>query len=127
MQARNVVPVIPMRESRKLRVAVDRTLYRLRDLVARCSNRLKNARRVATRHIKPQTASRPSSTSRRSDSGSAICQPDLEAYIFAALQLERFPRFRRGRDLEAEFLDDTTDLRHLLSVARRHFAGADIE
>lgn len=29
MEARNVVPVIPMRKSRKLRVAVDRTLYRL--------------------------------------------------------------------------------------------------
>lgn len=29
MEARNVVPVIPMRKSRKLRVAVDRTLFRL--------------------------------------------------------------------------------------------------
>lgn len=52
MEARNVVPVIPMRKSRKLRVAVDRILYRLRNLVERCFNKLKNARRVATRDDK---------------------------------------------------------------------------
>ncbi len=33
-------------------VAVDRTLYRLRNLVERCFNKLKNARRVATRYDK---------------------------------------------------------------------------
>lgn len=48
MEARNVVPVIPMRKSRKLRVAVDRTLYKLRNLVERCFDKFKNARRVAT-------------------------------------------------------------------------------
>lgn len=48
MEARNVVPVIPMRKSRKLRVAVDRRLYRLRNFVERCFNKLKNVRRVAT-------------------------------------------------------------------------------
>jgi transposase len=52
MEARYVVPVIPMRKSRKLCVAVDRTLYRLRNLVERCFNKLKNARRVATRYDK---------------------------------------------------------------------------
>lgn len=52
MKARNVVPVIPMRQSRKLRIAVDKTLYRLRNLVERCFNKLKNARRVATRYDK---------------------------------------------------------------------------
>jgi transposase len=52
MEARNVVPVIPMRKSRKLRVAVDRKLYRLRNLVERCLNKLKTARRVATRYDK---------------------------------------------------------------------------
>lgn len=52
MEARTVVPVIPMRNSRELRVAVDRTLYRLRNLVERCFNKLKNARRVATRYDK---------------------------------------------------------------------------
>lgn len=49
---RNVVPVIPMRKSRKLRVAIDRKLYRLRNLVERCFDRLKKARRVATRYDK---------------------------------------------------------------------------
>ena len=52
MEVRDVVPVIPMRKTRKLRVAVDRRLYRLRNLVERCFNKLKNARRVATRYDK---------------------------------------------------------------------------
>jgi transposase len=52
MEARNVVPAIPMRKSPKLRVAVDRKLYRLRNLVERCFNKLKNARRVAIRYDK---------------------------------------------------------------------------
>ena len=52
MEARHVVPVIRMRKSRKLRVAGDRSLYKLRNLVQRCFNRLKNARRVATRYDK---------------------------------------------------------------------------
>jgi transposase len=51
MEARNVVPVIPMRKTRKLRVAVDRKLYILRNLVERCFNKLKNARRVAARAV----------------------------------------------------------------------------
>lgn len=52
MEARNVAPVNPMSKSRKLRTAVDRTLYRLRNLVERCFNRLKNARRMAARYDK---------------------------------------------------------------------------
>ena len=52
MEARNVLPVIPMRKSRKKRIGVDRSLYRLRNLVERCFNKLKNARRVATRYDK---------------------------------------------------------------------------
>jgi hypothetical protein len=52
MEERNVVPVIPMRKTRKARVAVDQTFYRLRNLVERCFNKLKNARRVATRYDK---------------------------------------------------------------------------
>ncbi len=47
MEVRNVVPAIPMRKSRKLRVAADRKPYRLRNLVERCFNKLENARRVA--------------------------------------------------------------------------------
>ena len=49
---RDVLPVIPMRKSRKKRVGVDRSLYQLRNLVERCFNKLKNARRVATRYDK---------------------------------------------------------------------------
>ena len=52
MDKRDVLPVIPMRKSRKTRVGVDRSLYRLRNLVERCFNKLKNARRVATRYDK---------------------------------------------------------------------------
>lgn len=52
MDKRDVLPVIPMRKSRKMRVGVDRSLYRLRNLVERCFNKLKNARRVATRYDK---------------------------------------------------------------------------
>lgn len=48
----HMVPVIPMRKTRKLRIAVDHTLYRLRTLVERCFNKLTNARRVATRYNK---------------------------------------------------------------------------
>ncbi len=52
MEARNVLPVIPKRKSRKRRIGVDRCLYRLRNLVERCFNKLKNVRRVATRYDK---------------------------------------------------------------------------
>ncbi len=52
MEDSNVVPVIPMGKSRKLPVAIDRTLYRLSNLVERCFNKLKNARGVATRYDK---------------------------------------------------------------------------
>lgn len=52
MQARDVLLVIPMRKSRKRRIGVDRSLYRLRNLVERCFHKLKNARRVATRYDK---------------------------------------------------------------------------
>ena len=41
-----------MRKSRKKRIGVDRSLHRLRNLVERCFNKLKNARRVATRYDK---------------------------------------------------------------------------
>jgi transposase len=49
MGARNAVRGIAMRKSRKLRVAVDGKLYRLRNHVERSFNKLKNARRGATR------------------------------------------------------------------------------
>ena len=52
MDKRDVLPVIPMRKSRTRRIGVDRSLYRLRNLVERCFNKMKNARRIATRYDK---------------------------------------------------------------------------
>lgn len=56
VEHRKALPVIPMRKSRKKRIGVDRSLYRLRNLVERCFNKLKNAVRqcltVATRYDK---------------------------------------------------------------------------
>ncbi len=52
MGDRDVLPAIPMRKSCKKHIAVDRALYRLRNLVERCCNTLKNARRGATRYNK---------------------------------------------------------------------------
>ncbi|HRO16154.1 MAG TPA: IS5 family transposase, partial [Paracoccus sp. (in: a-proteobacteria)] len=49
MQARDVVPVIPMRTTRTLCGGLDLRPYRLRNFVGRCFNRRKNARRAATR------------------------------------------------------------------------------
>ena len=48
LQERDVLPVIPMRKSRQKHLGRDRSLYRLRNLLERCFNTLKNARRVAT-------------------------------------------------------------------------------
>lgn len=39
MEARNMVPIITLRQSRKLRVPVGRTLYNLRNLVERSFKR----------------------------------------------------------------------------------------
>lgn len=52
MDERDILTQIPMRKSRKMRVGVDHGLYRLRNMVGRCFNKLKNARRVATRYDK---------------------------------------------------------------------------
>lgn len=52
MDKRDIITQIPMRKTRKMRVGVDDTLYRLRNMVERCFNKLKNARRVATRYDK---------------------------------------------------------------------------
>ena len=47
---RDILTQIPMRKTRKMRVGVDHGLYWLRNRVERCFNKLKNARRVATRY-----------------------------------------------------------------------------
>jgi transposase len=52
MDKRDILTQIPMRKTRKMRVGVGYTLYRLRNIVERCFNKLKNARRVATRYDK---------------------------------------------------------------------------
>ena len=52
MSERDILTQIPMRKTRKMRAGVDRELYRLRNMVERCFNKLKNARRVATRYDK---------------------------------------------------------------------------
>lgn len=52
MEVRDVLPVITVRKTRKFRVAVDRRLCRLRNLVERCFNKLRNARRADTRYDK---------------------------------------------------------------------------
>ena len=52
IESRNPLPMIPMRKNRRVRKAVDMTIYTLRNMVERCFNKLKNARRVATRYDK---------------------------------------------------------------------------
>jgi len=52
MEARGGSAVIPMKRNRKIIVEVDQQIYRLRNQVERCFNKLKNARRLATRYDK---------------------------------------------------------------------------
>jgi len=52
LRDRGVEPVIPMKRNRLVQVPVDGFVYALRNRVERCFNRLKNARRVATRYDK---------------------------------------------------------------------------
>jgi len=52
IERRGGVPVIPMRKGRKVQVAIDDFIYALRNRIERCFNRLKNARRLATRYDK---------------------------------------------------------------------------
>ena len=52
VEQRGGATVIPMRKGRKVQEPIDDFIYALRNLVERCINRLKNARRVATRYDK---------------------------------------------------------------------------
>ena len=52
VEQRGGTAVIPMRKNRKVQVPIDDFIYALRNLVERCINKLKNARRVATRYDK---------------------------------------------------------------------------
>ena len=52
MEQRGGVAVIPTKRNRKHQIPVDGFIYALRNQVERCFNRLKNARRLATRYDK---------------------------------------------------------------------------
>lgn len=56
MEARSITPVIPTRKGRKMQVPVDDHIYALRNRIERCFNKLKNARRLATRYDKTATS-----------------------------------------------------------------------
>jgi len=52
VEAHGGTPVIPTKRNRRVQVPVDRAIYALRNRIERAINRLKNARRVATRYDK---------------------------------------------------------------------------
>ncbi len=52
VEARGDPPVIPTKRNRRVQVAIDGTIYTLRNRIERAIGRLKNARRVATRYDK---------------------------------------------------------------------------
>ena len=52
IESRNALPMIPMRKNRKVRKAIDMTIYTLRNMVERCFNKPKNNGRLPTRYDK---------------------------------------------------------------------------
>ncbi len=50
--SRGGTPVIPARSNRKAQIPIDRFIYALRNQIERCFNKLKCARRLATRYDK---------------------------------------------------------------------------
>lgn len=56
VEVRGGTAVIPARKTRNAPEPVDGFIYALRNLVERCINRLKNARRIATRYDKTATS-----------------------------------------------------------------------
>ena len=52
MAAKGGMAIIPTRKNRKVQVPVDGYVYALRNQIERCFNRMKNARRLATRYDK---------------------------------------------------------------------------
>ena len=52
VETRGGTPVIPGRANRKEPIPIDALLYRLRNKIERCINRLKCSRRIATRYDK---------------------------------------------------------------------------
>jgi len=49
--------MIPTKRNRKVQLPVDPAIYALRNMVERCFNKLKNARRLATRYDKTANSS----------------------------------------------------------------------
>jgi len=52
VEKRGGVPMIPTKKNRRVQIVIDGAIYALRNRIERCFNRLKNARRVATRYDK---------------------------------------------------------------------------
>jgi transposase len=52
MEMRGGVAMIPTKRNRLIQLPVDAAIYALRNMVERCFNKLKNARRLATRYDK---------------------------------------------------------------------------
>ena len=52
MTARGGFAMIPTKRNRLVQLPVDAAIYKLRNLIERCFNKLKNARRLATRYDK---------------------------------------------------------------------------
>jgi transposase len=53
---RGIEPVIPPRSNRTMHIKYDREVYKRRNLIERCVNRLKQLRRIATRYEKTARA-----------------------------------------------------------------------
>jgi len=58
MEARGGVAIIPTRRHRKVQIQIDGFIYALRNRIERCFNKLKNARRLATRYDKTASSYR---------------------------------------------------------------------
>lgn len=52
MEKRGGIAMIPTKRNRLVQLPVDAAIYALRNMVERCFNKLKNARRLATRYDK---------------------------------------------------------------------------
>lgn len=57
IESRKALPMIPMRKNRRVRKAVDMSIYALRNMVVRCFNKLKSALGRQSATTKPQTVS----------------------------------------------------------------------
>jgi transposase len=52
LSERGATPIIPTKTNRRVQIEIDRAIYAFRNRIERCFNRLKNARRFATRYDK---------------------------------------------------------------------------